>query len=162
MTRAIVVLLSVLALSLSMSLSMTSIARAVEPGEALTDPVLEERARGLSQGLRCLVCQNQSIDDSDAPLARDLRLLVRERIAAGDSDSDVLDFVVARYGEFVLLKPRFNARTYLLWAVPALVLIVGGLIVLLNIRKAKATSVPEALTEAEKERLAEIVNDRER
>ncbi len=158
MTRAIVVLLSVLALSLS----MTSIARAVEPGEALTDPVLEERARGLSQGLRCLVCQNQSIDDSDAPLARDLRLLVRERIAAGDSDSDVLDFVVARYGEFVLLKPRFNARTYLLWAVPALVLIVGGLIVLLNIRKAKATSVPEALTEAEKERLAEIVNDRER
>ncbi len=162
MTRAIVVLLSVLALSLSMSLSMTSIARAVEPGEALTDPVLEERARGLSQGLRCLVCQNQSIDDSDAPLARDLRLLVRERIAAGDSDSDVLDFVVARYGEFVLLKPRFNARTYLLWAVPALVLIAGGLIVLLNIRKAKATSVPEALTEAEKERLAEIVNDRER
>lgn len=158
MTRAIVVLLSVLALSLS----MTSIARAVEPGEALTDPVLEERARGLSQGLRCLVCQNQSIDDSDAPLARDLRLLVRERIAAGDSDSDVLDFVVARYGEFVLLKPRFNARTYLLWALPALVLIVGGLIVLLNIRKAKATSVPEALTEAEKERLAEIVNDRER
>ncbi|MBO6541751.1 MAG: cytochrome c-type biogenesis protein CcmH [Alphaproteobacteria bacterium] len=158
MTRAIVVLLSVLALSLS----MISIARAVEPGEALTDPVLEERARGLSQGLRCLVCQNQSIDDSDAPLARDLRLLVRERIAAGDSDSDVLDFVVARYGEFVLLKPRFNARTYLLWAVPALVLIVGGLIVLLNIRKAKATSVPEALTEAEKERLAEIVNDRER
>ncbi|MDF1625945.1 MAG: cytochrome c-type biogenesis protein CcmH [Parvibaculaceae bacterium] len=158
MTRAIVVLLSVLALSLS----MISIVRAVEPGEALTDPVLEERARGLSQGLRCLVCQNQSIDDSDAPLARDLRLLVRERIAAGDSDSDVLDFVVARYGEFVLLKPRFNARTYLLWAVPALVLIVGGLIVLLNIRKAKATSVPEALTEAEKERLAEIVNDRER
>ena len=158
MTRAIVVLLSVLALSLS----MISIARAVEPGEALTDPVLEERARGLSQGLRCLVCQNQSIDDSDAPLARDLRLLVRERIAAGDSDSDVLVFVVARYGEFVLLKPRFNARTYLLWAVPALVLIVGGLIVLLNIRKAKATSVPEALTEAEKERLAEIVNDRER
>ncbi len=158
MTRAIVVLLSVLALSLS----MTSIARAVEPGEALTDPVLEERARGLSQGLRCLVCQNQSIDDSDAPLARDLRLLVRERIAAGDSDSDVLDFVVARYGEFVLLKPRFNARTYLLWALPALVLIAGGLIVLLNIRKAKATSVPEALTEAEKERLAEIVNDRER
>ena len=147
MTRAIVVLLSVLALSLS----MTSIARAVEPGEALTDPVLEERARGLSQGLRCLVCQNQSIDDSDAPLARDLRLLVRERIAAGDSDSDVLDFVVARYGEFVLLKPRFNARTYLLWALPALVLIAGGLIVLLNIRKAKATSVPEALTEAEKE-----------
>ena len=162
MTRAIVVLLSVLALSLSMSLSMISIVRAVEPGEALTDPVLEERARGLSQGLRCLVCQNQSIDDSDAPLARDLRLLVRERIAAGDSDSDVLDFVVARYGEFVLLKPRFNARTYLLWAVPALVLIAGGLIVLLNIRKAKATSVPEALTEAEKERLAEIVNDRER
>src|ERR1700748_3467332 len=90
-------------------------ARAVLPDEVMSDPAKEARARALSQELRCMVCQNQSIDDSEAPLARDLRLLVRERIASGDSDAQVIDFLVARYGEFVLLRPRFERQTLLLW-----------------------------------------------
>ena len=101
-------------------------AHAVQPDEIMADPAKEARARDLSRELRCMVCQNQSIDDSEAPLARDLRLLVRERIAAGDSDSKVIDFLVARYGEFVLLKPRFNPHTLLLWLVPPLALLGGG------------------------------------
>ena len=100
---------------------------AVQPDEIMADPAKELRARHLSRELRCMVCQNQSIDDSEAPLARDLRLLVRERIAAGDSDNQVMDFLVARYGEFVLLKPRFNPHTLLLWLVPPLALLGGGL-----------------------------------
>ncbi len=99
---------------------------AVQPDEIMADPAKEARARELSRELRCMVCQNQSIDDSEAPLARDLRILVRERIAAGDSDRQVIDFLVARYGEFVLLKPRFNPHTLLLWLVPPLVLVGGG------------------------------------
>src|ERR1700674_3471593 len=99
---------------------------AVQPDEIMSDPVKEARARDLSRELRCMVCQNQSIDDSEAPLARDLRLLVRERIAAGDSDAQVIDFLVARYGEFVLLKPRVNQHTLLLWLVPPLALLGGG------------------------------------
>ncbi|MEH2556705.1 cytochrome c-type biogenesis protein CcmH [Bradyrhizobium algeriense] len=102
-------------------------AYAVQPDEIMADPAKEARARDLSRELRCMVCQNQSIDDSDAPLARDLRLLVRERIATGDSDSQVIDFLVARYGEFVLLKPRFTPHTLLLWLLPPLALIGGGL-----------------------------------
>lgn len=102
-------------------------AYAVQPDEILANPVKEARARDLSKELRCMVCQNQSIDDSDAPLARDLRLLVRERISAGDTDSQVIDFLVARYGEFVLLKPRFNPHTVLLWLLPPLALMGGGL-----------------------------------
>jgi cytochrome c-type biogenesis protein CcmH len=102
-------------------------AYAVQPDEIMSDPVKESRARDLSRELRCMVCQNQSIDDSDAPLARDLRLLVRERIGSGDSDSQVIDFLVARYGEFVLLKPRFTPHTLLLWLLPPLALIGGGL-----------------------------------
>lgn len=105
----------------------TSPAHAVQPDEILTDPIKEARARELSKELRCMVCQNQSIDDSDAPLARDLRLLVRERISAGDSDTQVIDFLVARYGEFVLLKPRLNPHTVLLWLLPPLALMGGGL-----------------------------------
>jgi cytochrome c-type biogenesis protein CcmH len=104
-----------------------SAAYAVQPDEVMSDPAMEARARDLSRELRCMVCQNQSIDDSEAPLARDLRLLVRERIAAGNSDAQVLDFLVARYGEFVLLKPRFENHTLLLWLVPPLALIGGGL-----------------------------------
>ena len=104
-----------------------SVAHAVQPDEIMPDPVKEARARELSRELRCMVCQNQSIDDSDAPLARDLRLLVRERIATGDSDSQVIDFLVARYGEFVLLKPRFSPHTLLLWLLPPLAVIGGGL-----------------------------------
>jgi cytochrome c-type biogenesis protein CcmH len=102
-------------------------AYAVQPDEIMSDPAKEARARDLSRELRCMVCQNQSIDDSDAPLARDLRLLVRERIAGGDSDSQVIDFLVARYGEFVLLKPRFMPHTLLLWLLPPLALAGGGL-----------------------------------
>jgi cytochrome c-type biogenesis protein CcmH len=104
----------------------SSAARAVQPDEIMADPAKEARARDLSRELRCMVCQNQSIDDSEAPLARDLRLLVRERIAAGDSDAQVIDFLVARYGEFVLLKPRFNPHTLLLWLLPPLALAGGG------------------------------------
>ena len=102
-------------------------AHAVQPDEIMADPGKEARARDLSRELRCMVCQNQSIDDSEAPLARDLRLLVRERIAAGDSDNQVIDFLVARYGEFVLLKPRFSPHTLVLWLLPPLALLGGGL-----------------------------------
>jgi cytochrome c-type biogenesis protein CcmH len=100
---------------------------AVQPDEIMSDPAKETRARDLSRELRCMVCQNQSIDDSEAPLARDLRLLVRERIAAGDSDAQVMDFLVARYGEFVLLKPRLKPHTLLLWLLPPLALAGGGI-----------------------------------
>jgi len=108
---------------------------AVQPDEIMSDPAKETRARDLSRELRCMVCQNQSIDDSDAPLARDLRLLVRERIATGDSDSQVIEFLVARYGEFVLLKPRFSPHTLLLWLLPPLALIGGGLALWLYTRR---------------------------
>ncbi|MBL8581431.1 MAG: cytochrome c-type biogenesis protein CcmH [Rhizobiaceae bacterium] len=101
-------------------------ALALQPDEILKDPALEARARALSQELRCMVCQNQSIDDSDADLARDLRVLVRERLSAGDTDDQVLDYVVARYGEFVLLKPRINLRNAVLWGAPILLLLVGA------------------------------------
>ena len=113
-------------------------ARAVQPDEIMPDASKEARARDLSRELRCMVCQNQSIDDSDAPLARDLRLLVRERIAAGDSNSQVMDFLVARYGEFVLLKPRFNPHTLLLWLLPPLALAGGGVALWAFSRRRKA------------------------
>src|SRR3954467_2839322 len=112
---------------LLMAAFAASSAYAVQPDEIMSDPLKESRARDLSRELRCMVCQNQSIDDSDAPLARDLRLLVRERIAAGDSNSQVLDFLVARYGEFVLLKPRFERQTMLLWLLAPLLLAGGAL-----------------------------------
>jgi cytochrome c-type biogenesis protein CcmH len=132
-------------------------ARAVLPDEVMTDPAKEARARQLSQELRCMVCQNQSIDDSEAPLARDLRLLVRERIASGDSDTQVIDFLVARYGEFVLLRPRFEPQTLLLWLVPPLVLFGGGLVLWLQARRRPkpggAGSSPDALTPEEQARL---------
>ncbi len=101
-------------------------AGAVQPDEVLADPALEARARMLSAELRCMVCQNQSIDDSDAELAHDLRVLVRERLTAGDSDEEVIDYVVSRYGEFVLLKPRFSLRNALLWGTPVLLLVIGA------------------------------------
>ena len=110
-------------------------AYAVQPDEVMADPAKEARARELSRELRCMVCQNQSIDDSDATLAKDLRLLVRERIAAGDSNTQVLDYLVARYGEFVLLKPRFEAHTLILWLIPPLVLLGGGLGLWMHIRR---------------------------
>jgi cytochrome c-type biogenesis protein CcmH len=140
-------------------------ALAVQPDEILTDPALEGRARTLSKELRCMVCQNQSIDDSDAPLARDLRILVRERLQAGDSDQRVVDFLVARYGEFVLLKPRFSLHTALLWLGPAAILLIGavGLFMVARRYQTRARSglpIPtEAkLTPAEEARLSEILH----
>lgn len=135
-------------------------AHAVQPDEIMADPAKESRARGLSQELRCMVCQNQSIDDSDAPLARDLRLLVRERIAAGDSDAQVRDFLVARYGEFVLLKPRFNAHTWLLWLIPPLVLAGGGAALWMNQRR-RTPKQSLALTPEEDARLDRLLAAKE-
>ena len=127
-------------------------ALAVQPDEMLADPVLEARAREISEGLRCMVCQNQSIDDSDAELARDLRILVRERLEAGDSDRQVVDYIVARYGEYVLLKPPFEARTLLLWGAPLFLLVAGAAFVTYAARtRRKAAAQP--LSEAEKAEL---------
>ena len=137
-------------------------AGAVEPDEILADPALEARARALSKELRCMVCQNQSIDDSDAPLARDLRVLVRDRLKSGDSDRQVIDFLVARYGEFVLLRPRFSWRTALLWLAPLVLLVAGVLGLVLAARRYRAAPVDSAaaatgLSPEEEARLAEIL-----
>jgi cytochrome c-type biogenesis protein CcmH len=118
-------------------------ALAVQPDEIMSDPIKESRARDLSRELRCMVCQNQSIDDSEAPLARDLRLLVRERIAAGDSDAEVMDFLVARYGEFVLLKPRLKSHTLLLWLLPPFALAGGGLALWMHNRRRSKSAAAE-------------------
>jgi cytochrome c-type biogenesis protein CcmH len=132
---------------------------AVQPDEMLADPALEARARVISKDLRCMVCQNQSIDDSDAGLARDLRVLVRERLTAGDSDSQVIDYLVKRYGEFVLLRPRFEWQTVLLWITPVVVLLIGGWALFAAARRrnevARATVDPE-LSAAEQRQLAEL------
>ncbi len=132
---------------------------AVQVDEILPDPALEARARAISHDLRCMVCQNQSIDDSEAPLARDLRLLVRERLKAGDSDTQVVDFMVARYGEFVLLKPRVNWHTAILWGAP-LTILVGGLFAIgfSVLRRASGPPLPEVakLSEGERLKLAAI------
>jgi cytochrome c-type biogenesis protein CcmH len=130
-------------------------AGAVQPGEALADPALEARARALSAELRCMVCQNQSIDLSDAELAHDLRVLVRERLAAGDSDKEVLDYVVSRYGEFVLLKPRFSLRNALLWGTPVLLLVIGAGVLFFSQGRRKATA--QTLTEEETAELDRIL-----
>lgn len=130
---------------------------AVKPDEVLANPALEARARSLSEHLRCMVCQNQSIDESDAELARDLRVLVRERLVAGDTDDQVTDYIVSRYGEFVLLKPRFNLRNGLLWAAPVIFLLGGGFFMLTSLRRRKAGSQPEALTDEEQAALNKIV-----
>ena len=135
-------------------------AQAVQPDEVLPDPVLEARARAISEGLRCLVCQNQSIDDSNAPLARDLRLLVRERLKAGDSDGQVTQFIEDRYGEFVLLRPPLNAETILLWLAPLLVLLAAVWVAVRSFwqRPLPATPVP-ALSGAEEEKLRALLAD---
>ena len=137
-----------------------SSAHAVQPDEVMADPAKEARARNLSRELRCMVCQNQSIDDSEAGLARDLRLLVRERIAAGDSDAQVVDFLVARYGEFVLLKPRFEPQTLLLWLVPPLVLLGGGAALWVNARRRGkgASETTASLTPDEEAKLAALMS----
>ena len=133
-------------------------ALAVEPGEVLKDPMLEHRARDISSGLRCLVCQNQSIDESEAPLARDLRLIVRDRLKAGDSDDQVREFVVQRYGEFVLLKPVFAFHTLLLWLTPVLVLGLGGLGLFAAQRRRPAPAAPP-LDEREKAAVEALLHE---
>jgi cytochrome c-type biogenesis protein CcmH len=136
-------------------------AHAVQPDEVLPDPALEARARAISEGLRCLVCQNQSIDDSDAPLAKDLRLLVRERLKAGDSDEEITDFIVARYGEFVLLKPRLSPHTLLLWfATPAVFAAALGLIWLAYRRRKEAGQGAAPLSANEERRLKRLLDER--
>jgi cytochrome c-type biogenesis protein CcmH len=143
---------------LALALLAPSVALAVQPDEILKDPVLESRARALSRELRCMVCQNQSIDDSEAPLARDLRILVRQRLEAGDSDKQVLDFLVARYGDFVLLRPPFNRDTLLLWGLTPLALIAGavGLFIMARRRKT-AVLEPVALSPEEQRKVATLV-----
>ena len=135
-------------------------ALAVQPNEMLKDQRLEERARELSRELRCMVCQNQSIDDSDATLARDLRILLRERIAAGDSDAAVVDFLVARYGEFILLKPRFNPHTLILWLAPVAALVGGAFVVIGLFRRRQAKAAAD-LDPAEQKRVEELLARRD-
>jgi cytochrome c-type biogenesis protein CcmH len=154
--RIIALIIGLLALLGALLLPQPSFA--VTPDEILKDPVLEQRARVLSQELRCMVCQNQSIDDSDAPLAKDLRMLVRERLVKGDSDRQVLDFLVSRYGSFVLLKPPLEISTLLLWGLPPLVLL-GGIVTLLAMaRRRKAVMLePAALSSEEQRRMRKLV-----
>ena len=141
------------------SLLLPGAALAVKPDEILKDPALEARARTLSQELRCMVCQNQSIDDSDAPLARDLRLLVRERLEKGDSDRQVLDFLVARYGNFVLLKPPVEPATLLLWGLSPLVLIIGIAALVIMARRRRSIALEaEGLNAEERRRLDGLVH----
>ena len=143
-----------------MAISTPSLA--VEPNEVLADPALEMRARNLSQHLRCVVCQNQSIDDSNAPLARDLRVLLRERLNAGDTDEAATDYIVARYGSFVLLKPPVQVNTLLLWFGPGIIFILALLAYWTLIRKRPEKSADDAsqtLTAAEREELQSILNE---
>jgi cytochrome c-type biogenesis protein CcmH len=150
MRRVMLALIAIVALALP--------ALAVQPSEVLDDPALEERARQLSAGLRCMVCQNQSIDDSDAELARDLRVLVRERLVAGESDEEVIDYVVSRYGEFVLLQPRFSLRNAMLWATPALLLAIGGGVIgAWALRRRRGA--PATLTADEEKQLERLLRD---
>ncbi len=138
---------------------------AVEPNEVLKDPNLEARARKLSLELRCLVCQNQSIDDSNAPLAKDLRVLVRERLTAGDTDTQVLDYIVARYGEFVLLRPRLGVHTLLLWFAPPLILLLAAFVIYRSWGRRLPAETPHtatasSLTAEEQDKLKELLDER--
>ena len=152
--------LTLLLLALWLAVAAAPPARAVQPDEVLADPALEARARAISEGLRCLVCQNQSIDDSDAPLAKDLRLLVRERLKAGDSDQKIKDVVVARHREIVLLKPRLSAHTFVLWFATPLVFAAALLLVFLAYRRRMAA--PQGLTPlsaSEKRKLKRLLDE---
>ncbi len=144
------------------SAGFTASASAVTPDEVLRDPMLEMRARAISQNLRCVVCQNQSIDDSDAPLAHDLRVLLRDRLASGDTDEQAVDFIVARYGNFVLLKPPMQLNTLALWAGPALFLLTAAIGFIRHLRKrptGQAASTT-SLTAVERQRVDELLNER--
>jgi cytochrome c-type biogenesis protein CcmH len=143
-------------------LVLAGAAGAVEPNEVLDDPMLEARARVISKDLRCLVCQNQSIDDSDAELAGDLRVLVRERLKAGDTNQQVIDYVVSRYGDFVLLKPPFKLSTYALWLGPAAIVLIGAIAVFVFYRRRSVTSDTMSqtpLSDAERQRLSRLFED---
>ena len=141
-------------------LASASSALAIGAGEALDDPALEQRARDIGKSLRCLVCQNQSIDDSDAELAQDLRRLVRERLSAGDSDDAIFDYVVSRYGDFVLLKPPFKPATYALWLGPAVVFLLAGAGALVYLRnQSRRQNADAGLTEAERRHLEGLLKD---
>ena len=141
-------------------LMLATTAMAVEPDEILDDPVMEARARDISKGLRCLVCRNENIDDSNAELARDLRLLVRERLVAGDTDQEVEDFVVDRYGEYVLLKPIFSLGNAMLWFAGPVLLIIGGWISLVFIRRRSAgTGITDGLSDDEQAKLDALMKD---
>ncbi|MDB5658264.1 MAG: cytochrome c-type biosis protein CcmH [Cypionkella sp.] len=136
---------------------VASPAFAVQPDEMLTDPGLEARARAISQNLRCPVCQGEDIDDSNAPISRDLRIAVRERLVAGDSDAQVVDYVVARYGEFVLFKPRVEGSSWLLWLAGPLMLLAGVGIAVATTRKRAVAAEAEGLSDADKTRLAQLL-----
>jgi len=152
---------AILALSLVLSILAPSVSFAVQPDEMLRDPVLEARARALSKELRCMVCQNESIDDSEAPLAHDLRVLVRERLKAGDTDQQVLDFLVARYGEFVLLRPPLSWHTVALWGLPPGALLIGALVILVDLRRRRKTAAAaeDRLSASEEARIAELLRN---
>ncbi|GAB5438496.1 MAG: cytochrome c-type biogenesis protein CcmH [Falsiruegeria mediterranea] len=156
MTRMLVLCAALLACLLAPLSAM-----AVEPDEVLDDPVLEQRARDLSQGLRCLVCRNESIDESNADLARDLRLLVRERLVAGDSNDEAIEFIVDRYGEYVLLKPTVTGANWLLWAAGPIMLLIAASVGMLYLRgRSQAAPTPEEkLSDSEQARLKEILDD---
>ncbi len=148
------------ALMLLVALVWSFPVRAVQPDEMLPDPKLEARARAISEELRCLVCQNESIDESEAPLAHDLRVLVRQRIEAGDSDAQAINFIVARYGEFVLLKPRLEWQTAALWGAPPGVLLIGIVMLIMAAKRRRGASVAAGtanLTAAEEARVAELL-----
>ncbi len=150
------------ALVLLLTLLLAMPAFAVDPDEVLADPALEARARAISADLRCLVCQNQSIDDSDADLARDLRLIVRERLVEGDTDAAVVRYIVDRYGEFVLLRPVVAPHTILLWAAAPVVLLIGGIAILVGLRRRRRAAAEAPLTEEEAAALAELEPPREK
>ena len=151
--------LLLIALLLAMSFAAPAVV-AVQPDEVLSDAALEVRARALSKELRCMVCQNQSIDDSEAPLAHDLRVLVRERLQAGDSDKQVISFVVARYGEFVLLRPQLAWHTAALWGLPPAALLIGVAVIVVVLRRRRTPAAEAAnLSAAEEARLTELLRD---
>lgn len=160
-------LLTSIALAAALLIGGVQSGVAVEPDEVLNDPVLEGRARDISQELRCLVCQNQSIDDSNAELAKDLRVIVRERLVEGDSNQEVLDFVVARYGDYVLLRPPMKPETYALWFGPAAILLIAGIGVAVWLRrKSSDAAVPAmagasvgGLSDAEQARLTALLDE---
>jgi cytochrome c-type biogenesis protein CcmH len=151
-----------LILAALLALSLPSIGWAVNPDEVLSDPTLEARARDISRHLRCLVCQNQSIDDSDAPLAHDLRVLVRERLKAGDSDAQIDAFLVQRYGDFVLLRPPIQSDTWLLWFGPAVLLALGAGASVLWLRRRQNVKPPSPLSEQERQELAALLREQRR